>query len=63
MDGFEIEYYTDFGTSEPWVVRTMLGLRELVYAAPAFGNTRESFMRELGEVFDVLGKASRNSGC
>lgn len=35
----------------------MVGLHELVYAVPAFGETRDGFVNELGEVFEALGWA------
>lgn len=54
---FVVEHYADFGTSEPWVSRLMLGLREIVFVVPAFANSREDFMLEVGEVFEVLGMA------
>jgi hypothetical protein len=57
MEPFRIEHYANFGTEEPWVARLMLGLRELVYAVPAFGATRDDFVNELGEVFESLGMA------
>jgi hypothetical protein len=57
MEPFRIEHYANFGTEEPWVARLMLGLRELVFAVPAFGGTRDDFMIELGEVFESLGMA------
>lgn len=52
-----VEHYADFGTGEPWVARLMLGLQEIVFAVPAFGETRDEFMNELGEVFESLGMA------
>jgi hypothetical protein len=57
MDEFQVEHYANFGTGEPWVARLMLGLQELVYAVPAFGETRDTFINELGEVFESLGMA------
>jgi hypothetical protein len=57
MHEFKVEYYANFGTGEPWVARIVLGLKELVYAVPSFGATREAFMNELGEVFESLGMA------
>lgn len=54
---FVVEPYADFGTSEPWVTRVMLGLPELVFAVPAFVDTRDEFRNELGEVFESLGMA------
>jgi hypothetical protein len=57
MEDFKIELYANFGTGEPWVARLMLGLKDLVYAVPAFGETRDEFMHEMGEVFESLGMA------
>jgi hypothetical protein len=57
MEEFKVESYANFGTGEPWVARIMLGLQELIYAVPAFAATRETFMNELGEVFESLGMA------
>ncbi len=57
MDEFKVELYANFGTGEPWVARLMLGLQDLVYAIPAFGETRDAFMNEMGEVFESLGMA------
>jgi hypothetical protein len=57
MDDFRVEPYANFGTGETWVVRIMLGLQELVFAVPAFGPTRDTFMDELGDVFESLGMA------
>jgi len=57
MDEFKVELYANFGTGEPWVARLMLGLQDLVYAIPAFGETRDEFMNEIGEVFESLGMA------
>lgn len=57
MGDFVVERYADFGTGEPWVARLMLGLQELVFAVPAFAETRQDFMNELGEVFEALGMA------
>ncbi len=54
---FVVEHYADFGTSEPWVTRLMLGLPEIVFVVPAFVDTREKFLLEIGEVFEVLGMA------
>ena len=48
MDEFKVELYANFGTGEPWVARLMLGLQDLVYAIPAFGETRDEFMNEMG---------------
>lgn len=57
MNGLVVESYANFGSGEPWVARTMIGLPELVLAIPAFGATRDEFVNELGEVFDSLGMA------
>ncbi len=57
MKDFVVEHYADFGTKEPWVARLMLGLQELVFMVPAFVETRDDFMNELGEVFESLGMA------
>jgi|SRR6266542_3652421 len=57
MEDFKIELYANFGTGKPWVARLMLGLKDLVYAVPAFGETRDEFMNEMGEVFESLGMA------
>lgn len=55
---FVVEHYADFGTSEPWVTRLMLGLQELVFVVPAFAESRDDFMDELlGDVFEALGMA------
>lgn len=35
----------------------MFGLREIVFIVPAFVETRDKFMLEVGEVFEVLGMA------
>lgn len=35
----------------------MIGLPDLVFAVPAFGQTRDDFMEELGHVFESLGMA------
>jgi hypothetical protein len=55
--GFVVEHYANFGTGEPWVARLMLGLQELVFVVPAFAETHQDFMNELGEVFEALGMA------
>src|SRR5688572_14882027 len=54
---FVVEPYANFGTAEPWASRLMLGLREIVFVVPSFVETRERFMLEIGEVFEVLGMA------
>lgn len=57
MSGFKIEKYADWGTGEPWVARIIIGLKDLTFAVPAFGSTRDAFMIEMGDVFESLGKA------
>jgi hypothetical protein len=57
MNNPAVEHYANFGTGEPWVARLMLGLKDLVYALPAFGDTREAWSNEMGEVFESLGFA------
>jgi hypothetical protein len=57
VNGYKIEHYANFGSGEPWVARTILGLPELVFAVPAFAVGRDEFRNELGEVFETLGMA------
>lgn len=57
MNEFRVEHYADFGSSEPWVARLMIGLPELIGAIPAFARLRTEFTNELGEVFESLGMA------
>lgn len=52
-----VEHYANFGTGEPWVSRLMIGVRELVFAVPAFGRTRDDFMEEFAQGFESLGMA------
>jgi hypothetical protein len=57
LDGFKVEHYANFGTGEPWVARTIIGLPELLFGVPAFASGREEFRNELGAVFETLGMA------
>jgi hypothetical protein len=57
MDDYVVEHYADFGSGEPWVARTILQSGTLVNAVPAFGETRQEFHNEMGEVFETLGMA------
>lgn len=56
-DAFVVEFYADFGSSAPWVARTVLQAQTLVNAVPAFGTTRDAFHVEMGETFASLGIA------
>jgi hypothetical protein len=44
-----MEHLADFGTSDPWVVRVMLGLGDIIAATPL--NGREDGRDALAEVF------------
>lgn len=52
MSGFQVEHLADFGTSEPWVARVMLGLGDIIAATPL--NAREDVRDALGDVFYAL---------
>jgi MFS family permease len=57
MSEFKVEKYADFGTSDPWVARIMMGLPRLVNAVPAFASRRDAFQTVLGETHEALGMA------
>lgn len=49
---FKVEHLANFGTSEPWVARTMLGLGDLIAATPLSGES--AITEALGGVFMAL---------
>jgi hypothetical protein len=54
-DEFTIDHYADFGSGEPWVARTFLGLNDIVAATKW---TTETTVRDaLGDVFETLADA------
>lgn len=55
MSGFQVEHLADFGTSEPWVARVMLGLGEIIAATPL--NAREDVRDALVDLFYALADA------
>jgi hypothetical protein len=55
MSDFQVEHLADFGSSEPWVARVMLGLSDIIGATPLNGN--EDVRDALGEVFYALSDA------
>jgi hypothetical protein len=57
MSEFKVEKYADFGTSEPWLARIMMGLPRLVNVVPAFVSRREAFQAALGETHEALAMA------
>jgi hypothetical protein len=57
MSEFKVEKYADFGTSEPWVARIMMGLPRLVSVLPAFASRREALQAALSETHEALGMA------
>jgi hypothetical protein len=52
MSDFQVEHLADFGSSEPWVARIMLGLGDIIAATPL--NGRDDVRDALGEVFYAL---------
>ena len=50
-----VEPYADFGTSEPWVARTMLGILEVAGATRWSGD--ENLSNAVGSVFEALAEA------
>lgn len=57
MGGIKVTHYADFGSSEPWVARTILGLPDLVNVVPAFAAGRDEFALQLGDTLQPLGMA------
>jgi len=55
MTDFQVEHLADFGSSEPWVARVMLGLGDIIAATPL--NGRDDVREALGEVFYALSDA------
>lgn len=55
MPDFQVEHLADFGTSEPWVARIMLGLSDIIAATPL--NGRDDVRDALGDVFYALSDA------
>jgi hypothetical protein len=62
MEHYRVSHYAIFGTGEAWVARLMFGLRDLVFAIPAFGSTRDDFMAEMSEVLQAVGIAYQELG-
>lgn len=55
MSDFQIEHLADFGSSEPWVARIMLGLADIIGATALNGD--DGVRDALGEVFYALSAA------
>jgi hypothetical protein len=52
---FQVEHLADFGTSEPWVARIMLGLSDIIGVTPL--NGRDDVRNALGDVFYAISDA------
>ena len=55
MSDFQVEHLADFGSSEPWVARVMLGIGDIISATPL--NGRDDVRDALGDVFYALSDA------
>jgi hypothetical protein len=55
MTDFQVEHLADFGSSEPWVARVMLGVGDIIGATPL--NGRDDVRDAFGEVFYALSDA------